>query len=165
MVYAKVEDGEVVKTGDVPKNTNITSNFYLFSDEEKKTQGWYNIISDNSILKSWESQDGSTYEYSSETDTVVESKIVNTMTLTEFKVFKLKEINRNTQDYVYSKTPNYKQMSALAGTYSTEENDKIINLGKGTVIAYDVLKDEILAMTTLEEVDAADNVIELPYEE
>lgn len=161
-MYAKIENGNVVKVGVCPQNTERTSNFYLLSDEEKKLQGWYKVVEDNITLKEWQSLGESTYEIIN--GEVYETKQIISMTLDNYKVMKYTQLANNTKIYVMSITPEYKQLSAIVGNYPQEECDKIKAFGKAHVDLVRATKALIFSATSYEQVEAINTIIQLDYD-
>ncbi len=162
MGYAKVENGQIVKVGQCPQNTDRTSNFILLDDEEKKTQGWYKVIEDNSTIEEWEILVQSNYELIN--NDVYETKVMTSISLNDYKAKKYEILKNNTKIYVMSITPEYKQLSALAGNYPVEECNKIKAFGKAHVDAVRLSKSLLDLATTYEEVKAFNVNIKFDYE-
>lgn len=163
MVYAKVENGQIIQVGACPQNTERTSNFILLDDEEKKLQGWYKVIEDDYELKEWQTYNNSIYTLGGD-NRVYETKSVNTMTLDDYKAKKYSELAINTKIYVMSITPEYKQLSALAGNYPVEECDKIKAFGKAHVDLVRASKVLIFGATSYEQVQAVNTIVRLDYD-
>jgi hypothetical protein len=151
MAYAKIENGNVVKVGVCPQNTERTSNFRLLSDEEKKTQGWYKVTDFVYDLKPWESFGTSTYELVN--DEVIETKVINTMSLDDYKSNKYNQIKTEGSNFILSKYNQLQQTSALAGFYSEAENTEIVTFCKKYFDIIRSTKEPIMNATTYEEVD------------
>lgn len=160
-MYAKILNGNVVFTGACPQNTERTSNFRLLDDEEKKLQGWYKVIEDNTQINEWQNY---TSEYSFYNNEVHETKIINNISLDDYKAKKYSELANNTKNYVMSITPEYKQLSALAGNYPVEECDKIKAFGKAHVDLVRASKALIFSATSYEQVASINTSIRLDYD-
>ncbi len=162
MVYAKVENGQIVEVGQCPRNTELTSNFYLLDDTEKKLQNWFKIIEDIVSTNEWEFLGQSTYEFRD--NEVYETKVINTISLDEYKTKVYSDVANNTKNYVMSITPDYKQLSALAGNYPIEECDKIKAFAKKHVDEVRALKILIFNASTYEEVRLLNKNVKFDYD-
>jgi hypothetical protein len=162
MVYAYIKNGQIVSVGKCPENTERVSNFRLLDDEDKKLHGWYKVIDDVVQIEEWQSFGQSTYELID--GEVYETKVVNSISLDEYKTKKYNELAMGTKNYVMSITPEYKQLSALAGNYPVEECDQIKAFAKLHVDAVRALKPQILNATTYEEVKALVSDVRYDYD-
>lgn len=78
-------------------------------------------------------------------------------TVEEIKDSKLKQSQKECYEYVTSKYPEYKQLSALhGGIYSDVENQEIKDFCAARVNAFRVWKEHFLTLTTKEEIEACD---------
>lgn len=154
MEWVKIQNGEIIeKQNSCPRNTKSVSNFYLLSEEEKKTYGWYQVKNNNPQVMTWQKVTNKNIEYNSSEDIVEEIYTIEDVTLEEFKNIKYSRLRNEVKEYIYSVYPDYKQLSALAGFYSTEENNAIKN---GVKSLFDVavqMKTDLYGMETYEEVD------------
>ena len=94
MVYAKIENGQIVKTGNLFDMDTRNSNPTLLSEDELKNLGVYKIISDSPELKPWEKLGVSDYDYNEFEECVYELFTINDIPLEEFKQTKLNEIKQ-----------------------------------------------------------------------
>lgn len=61
MVYVYIENKEVMKVGDLPRNTSRVSNFNLLNESEQIKHGWHKLIEDNTQLQSWQKIENISY--------------------------------------------------------------------------------------------------------
>lgn len=94
MVYAKIVDGKVTETGPCPINTDITSNFRLLSNEDKKKQGWYKVIENPISKKPWEIIESTDYIYDSISDNVTLKETISDIPIEDFKKTKIEQIKQ-----------------------------------------------------------------------
>lgn len=159
MKYAKIKNGQVVDVADkLPINTKITSNFYLLPEEERKLQGWYDVKNIKTISNNWQTLSNFECTYDSQTDEVVDSTIVNTISLEEFKAFKIEAIKNNTKTYVLSFYPDYVQINILRGKYDKEFTDKADAFIDSHTDGARALIQQVQECATYEEVDVIENI-------
>jgi hypothetical protein len=156
--YARVDDNEVKEVKDCPKNYKNVSNFYLLSDEEKIIYGWYPVEEINVTPKDWESFGD--YVHQIESNKVIRSRKIHSITLDEYKERKCITLSSNTKMYVYSVYDIHKQLSAAMGNYSTEENEAIKSFTNKHKDEVRRLKVLIENATTFEQVEQQPNIVE-----
>lgn len=151
MTYANIIDGEIIKTGRCPKNTKITSNFYLLSEEDKNKQGWYEVVSNPPEVLPWQRY--------SEGEVILIEGIptqqynIITKTVEQLKEDKIKQLGQ----YVKPKFPTIEQQLNAQSkkppkSYDTEKVDKILDDSKFWKDYHDDREIEILALLTEQEV-------------
>jgi len=150
-MYARVENGQVKEVGRCPQNTERTSNFILLDDNDKKLQGWYKVVDDNVEIKAWQKYINSTYELVN--DEVVETKVISTMSLDDYKSNKYNQIKTEGSNFILAKYNQLQQTSALAGFYTEAENLEIVTFCKKYFDIIRSTKAPIMNATTYEEVD------------
>ena len=143
------ENKEIVKSGNVKVLLPMTSNPVLLSTEELKAQNVYLTIPEPQLKEEWETLGQKVYNYKEEFDEVYSTKIKTTQSLAEFKVTKYKQISEEVQNYIYSKYPLYKQLSATNKRYSEDKCLEINSFCDTYVKLGQDIKDYINSMLIL----------------
>lgn len=154
MSYGYVENGEVVKIqSNLPKSWKNISGFNNLTDEQVKSYGWYVIIVDDTPLKEYEKKVSTNIVFDSENEFILESYNIETLSLEDYKIQKIKRLKSEIEQRTYGDYPVYKQLSAALGNYDSVETKVIkdgVKAAKDLVDAKEIL---ILEAVSLEEVE------------
>ena len=145
MTWALVKNDEIVNIGYLPRKLNG------IPEPQLNSNGWYKVIIDEVVIEPWQVY-SSTYTWDSVNKTVTEVKILNDMTLEQYKISRYKELAKEINDFIFSKYPSYKQLSALAGFYDAATNQAIKDDVKLYFDKAQVIKATLFGYTTHAEV-------------
>jgi hypothetical protein len=147
MEYAKVENGSVTFIGECPLSTDRVSNFYLLSDEEKISWGYYPVIKEEVILQEGQEipsdikviRDNKCYY--KHIVIIPETVINKELSIEELRFNKIIDVKTIASMYIISKYPVYKQINASLNIYGEEFKQDMISYIQG-------IRDKVSSYTT-----------------
>jgi hypothetical protein len=152
MVFAKINNGQIEKTGTLYELLPNVSNPQNFSEIELKELGIYKVVDDTTTIFPWQRVINTEIVFNN--DVVNEVKTIEDIPLDEFKNIKYNQIKETGKRFILDKYSIEKQTSALAGFYPPEEAQAILDFTKLYFGKIRLAKDAVYNATTYEEVNA-----------
>lgn len=149
MVYAKIENNEVVKVGRVKELLPHVSSPENLSASKLKTFGVYKIENNRPTLETWQSSEKLPLELKN--GKVTQEYSVNELSVDEFRNKKISSSEKQCHDYVTGHYPYYRQLTAMA-----ESDTEVVNWCMKKVNDFRAWRTHMLTLTTHDEIDACD---------